>query len=875
MRRTAKLESSSPIFPFLMAPLLIGLACISAKATPLDDIGVTALENLDPTLTGTGVNVAQVEAPESSSDPLSFEVQPNYEYVNQPQSKFTYYDQMGNATYTYTRAATGADHANGVAQNFYGTPYGVAPGINHIDNVEAEYFFSFINSTRPGTTFSGDSVINQSFDFTNSSPPPTQATVQEQEEVDLVYDDYVDDYPTTIVVSGIGDPSEGTPYPSPPGTAYNSIGVGALGGDSATGPTLDNNRSKPDITAPGGSTSFSTPYVSGAAAILVQAGSRGDAGVSAEANAVDFRTIKALLLNGATQTNCPGWSHTHSQPLDVNYGAGEVNVYNSYLQLKAGEFSPSVAGEVTSSVGGAHPATASKALSTLSGWNLTTLASTSGGDAYDNYVFTVPINSTGENFNATLDWARPYTTAYSSNAINNLDLYLYDVTANTTTPLDFSNSTVDNVQYLYDTGLNPGDTYDVEVLKNGGAVGSQGVLSNSEKYALAFNFSTGSSIAWAAAQGGSWNTAANWSGDAVPNQAGQAISCGNTASAPITVTLDGSKTVGDIFLNSGYGYTISRGSGGSLTLSNNSIIANISDFAGNDSISAPLILTAGVLMTVTNTASTLSISGAISGSGGLTIDGSGTVNLSGSNTYSGTTVVNGGTLVVATTGALPNNANLTVGTSTTTAAVKLSSDIGNQSLSGLSINSGSSLDIADNAVIINYTGKNPESTIQSFIEAHSIISSFVTANGGYGIAYASGNDNGVDDGNLQPNQLVIEPNLLGDAELTGVVNISDLQTLLSNFNQPGFWDQGNFLNHATVDISDLQALLSNFNNSTSLDYSELSSIENLAAQFGQTAIPNPDGTGFTLTAIPEPASAALLLSVASLPLLSRPRNRST
>ena len=56
------------------------------------------------------------------------------------------------------------------------------------------------------------------------------------------------------------------------------------------------------------------------------------------------------------------------------------------------------------------------------------------------------------------------------------------------------------------------------------------------------------------------------------------------------------------------------------------------------------------------------LSGVLSGSGGLTVEGDGTLLLSGTaNTYSGGTVVESGRLIVATSGALPDGSNLTVG----------------------------------------------------------------------------------------------------------------------------------------------------------------------------------------------------------------------
>ena len=121
---------------------------------------------------------------------------------------------------------------------------------------------------------------------------------------------------------------------SPPGTSYNCIGVGAYGGSSSVGPTLDNGRAKPDIVAPASETSYSTPLVAGAAAVLMQSGLRGDGGSDTN-SAADIRTVKALLLNGAVKPS--DWTNTAPSPLDFHYGAGVLNVFNSYEQLAGGK----------------------------------------------------------------------------------------------------------------------------------------------------------------------------------------------------------------------------------------------------------------------------------------------------------------------------------------------------------------------------------------------------------------------------------------------------------------------------------------------------------------------------------------------------------
>jgi hypothetical protein len=199
---------------------------------------------------------------------------------------------------------------------------------------------------------------------------------------------------------------------------------------------------------------------------------------------------------------------------------------------------------------------------------------------------------------------------------------------------------------------------------------------------------------------------------------------------------------------------------------------------------------------------------------------------------------------------------------------------GQMAIGQLSIATGGVVNV-NSSLLINYGSlaiSSPEGLIQQFIRGGEIVSAITVDNPSFGIAYADGSDPGLNDPNLESSQVVIEPDLVGDTDLNGTVNIHDLQASLSNFNSPGFWDQGNFNGHANVDISDLTALLTNFNNATALNYSELSGIENLVGEFGDVAVPNANGTGFTLVAVPEPA-AAMLAALGTALLIRRLRHR--
>lgn len=421
------------------------------SATALDTNGITLLRSLDPTLTGSGIRVAHPEAQGTNND---WEVNPNG--VGQPASLFTWRSSSGTATNFPNLIGNESGHADAVGYNFYSPSGGIAPGIAHIDNYDADYFTT--NYIMLGIAIPSAQIVNQSFIY-------FPVTVPQQITLDSVFDDYVDDY-GYIICSGIGN--GGQVYP--PATAYNVIGVGAYGGDSSTGPTLDNGRSKPDIVAPASATSFSTPYVSGAAAILLQAAARGDGGTNTAPAASDVRTVKALLLNGAIKPT--NWTHTSSAPLDARYGAGVLNVFNSYNQLAGGRHEP-MASTFTS---GIHPPIQSSVFVTsLVGWDFRTVTNSF---SVKHYCFKIPQawgSAQGYTLTSTLVWNRHS----GETNINDLDLFLYDMSNSNL--VASSTSPVDNVEQIYLRSLPPGE-YDLQVLKN---IGTKS-LTTIETYALAF-----------------------------------------------------------------------------------------------------------------------------------------------------------------------------------------------------------------------------------------------------------------------------------------------------------------------------------------------------------------------------------------------------
>ena len=460
--------------------LLAIMSCLSlsmqTRADNLDTIGLTDLLAREPELDGSGLTVAQVEAPTSTTeDPITGETietyQPNPAAAGQASSKFSYYDSsslplptpdpLSNpGVYDATKQSS---HANSVANGFYDATTGVATDVSEVRVFSAN---TFVNSFLVANININSSVINQSFVFGEAS-----------DLIDQIYDNYAAEH-FTLFVNGLNNGSS-TAIPSP-ATMYNSISVGREDLNHSVGPT--DGRSKPDIIATGTATSFATPYVSGSAAVLMEAANLGHGGDGTENDAADIRTIKALLLNGAVKDT--SWSNSDIQPLDSRRGAGLLNINNSHLQLEGGQHAAIESANIAIALNYPPSDTAPSAnITSPIGWNFSTITNSTQGpnantDRIDNYYFDIPANTSQlYDLTASLVWLRQN----NQSDINNLDLILYDTA--TEEVIEQSISTVDNVEHIYTVDL-PAGRYLLQVIKR-----STDMISNSEDYALAFNFS--------------------------------------------------------------------------------------------------------------------------------------------------------------------------------------------------------------------------------------------------------------------------------------------------------------------------------------------------------------------------------------------------
>ena len=244
-----------------------------------------------------------------------------------------------------------------------------------------------------------------------------------------------------LAVTGVNNGT--STVPALMASAYNNLAVGLSSGNHSTGGVpswLDGaGRQKPEITAPLDFTSFSTAMVSSAAVLLREAANlQGGAAVLPE-------TLKAILLAGATKEEFPGWSHTVTAPLDPVFGAGELEISNSWFIL----------------AGQGQAANLTTPLPDLA-WSSTTLTTTATAD----YLLTLPPGFSGAALSAVAVWNRIISDSNPGPAfimnvapLANYDLSLARVPA-TGSPvlLEESLSTLENVEHVYRRNL-PSGTY--------------------------------------------------------------------------------------------------------------------------------------------------------------------------------------------------------------------------------------------------------------------------------------------------------------------------------------------------------------------------------------------------------------------------------
>lgn len=396
----------------------------AAHADYLDDIGYRALlVQLGGTApNGASIRIDQIEAPigGGESDPI-YRANPN----NAGFSGVTFHDQTGGPNPLFS------GHATGVALLFAGNA-AMTPGVSDVDSYEANdwlnavLFNDGVGLQRPVT---GTGVLGNHSWVGSTTDIPQAADILQRLDWLIETSNYAH-------VVGVNNASN-----TLLSHAYNVIGV-TLSTNITTQTTaaIDTfyvaGRPLPHLAAPRNTVSDATPVVTSAAALLVD---------STVANSLPAEVVKALLMAGADRitrntatSNLQGFAATTPNGLDLRYGAGQLNILQSYTLLAAGE-KPSTEDGGTGA--------------TIAGYDYD---SAFGGASGANTTATYPLGTLAQagRFQATLSWSALIdeddvdTFMPASRVVHNFDLRLIDTTGGGNTVIASSLSTINNTETL-------------------------------------------------------------------------------------------------------------------------------------------------------------------------------------------------------------------------------------------------------------------------------------------------------------------------------------------------------------------------------------------------------------------------------------------
>jgi hypothetical protein len=265
---------------------------------------------------------------------------------------------------------------------------------------------------------------------------------------------------------------------------------------------------------------------------------------------------------------------------------------------------------------------------------------------------------------------------------------------------------------------------------------------------------------------------------------------------------------------------------------------------------------------------TLTLGGAISGITGNYQVNAGHLNVNDLDGSGGVTVSSGAGL---TANRVRRTALVLAGPGATADIRPNGTPAGTSVVNSLTINGGSvptaKLDIANNALVVDYSATSPLATIRDQIRTafnsgawngQGISSSMATATGlavGYAEASAifSSFPATFTGQSVDNTSVLVRFTRFGDADLNGVVNLLDFNRLAASFGSSGAtWSGGDFNYDSTVNLLDFNLLAGNFGLSASPDG------------------PTPQDWAALAAAVPEPVALPLVMICTAAIFISRP-----
>jgi hypothetical protein len=349
------------------------------------------------------------------------------------------------------------------------------------------------------------------------------------------------------------------------------------------------------------------------------------------------------------------------------------------------------------------------------------------------------------------------------------------------------------------------------------------------------------SVRWVGATSGVWSEPANWNGGTIPGvSASDAVNFLGDPTAPVTVTLDFPATLNNIKFDNANSYTIATNDPltNHLTMTSTSTFtpAAIDAVTGSHRIDAPILLTNRALQVgVAQAASVVTISSEINFDSANT----GTTTNSLAKTGPGRADVQR----VRTLGGI-NVAGGTLRIDAPTVGSGQASSVSTLTIAGTAAAPTAKLDLTNNGLIINYPLTEPATTspladtVLRIIagrnsgtwDGNGITSSLATPSNGNGIGVVEAAAAGITTFMGQPvdtTAVLVRYTRLGDANLSGGVDLDDFTALAAGFGAGTSWREGDFNYDGVVNLDDFTLLASNFGTSLPAD--------------GARAVPEPTG----------------------------------
>ena len=394
------------IWPIALVAVCFLGAALNLSAAYRETIGynrlVTELQLRGlPVPTGAGLRVTQVEAPANEAGDYR---------PNPSNAEFT-----GISFHLQSGTSGNSNHATTAGQVMYGSATSMAYGISDVDVYQTNDWIS-------GKGYGGinpmvDNNPLQNHSWVGTGPDTISRSLDFAAERDGF-------------LAVVGMPNSSTDIVAVPtvyAQTYNTLSVGLSNGNHKSGLTTSDGtgRIKPEIVGVNSATSFATPQVTAAAALLIEA-------AGTNTNARHQLSLKAILLAAADKSSFAAWSRTPTQPIDTHFGAGRLDVYESYWIQQAGQ-----QGHGAGAIG-------------PRGWDFSTISGIPR-----NYSLSVPDGFRLEDVSVLLTWNRSIdvvgrgpTRSFSVTTYN-LNLTLRDNDANV---VDESTSDVQNIEHLWISG---------------------------------------------------------------------------------------------------------------------------------------------------------------------------------------------------------------------------------------------------------------------------------------------------------------------------------------------------------------------------------------------------------------------------------------